>query len=278
MERRKFIKKGLATLAVAGLANSLLASKHKMLNYNYSFSGTTKLDGDNYSLILYLNSSEIKNFSKEKGYVVTLELNKDSKQDYIKALYQINKVDRHPKSLVDYSINATFMSATLHKKGENISNQLSNKSLIPSFFREKISFSMFHDSIDYYIRLNTSTTDALTMYDHASMDDCFLTSACVRAKNLPDNCYELQMLRSFRDNYMKNSDKGNLLIEQYYEVAPNIVKKINTLHNQKEVYNYMYETLVIPSLNYIRAGEEIAAMEYYQEYTLALNKLFSNQV
>lgn len=275
MKRRTFIKKGLATVAVAGLANSLLASKHKMLNYSYSFSGTTILDGDNYSLILYLNSSEIKNFSKEKGYTITLELNKVSQQDYIKVLYKIDKVVKDNSKSHTYHVNASFASGTTHKIGENASKQLSNKSLIPSFFREKISFSMLHDSIDYYIRLNTSTNEALTMYDHASMDDCFLTSACVRAKNLPDNCYELQTLRNFRDDYMKNSDEGNLLIEQYYEVAPNIVKKINTLHNQKEVYNYMYETLVIPSLKYIQAGEKKVALEYYQEYTMALNKLFS---
>lgn len=40
------------------------------------------------------------------------------------------------------------------------------------------------------------------------------------------------------------------------------------------MYNHIYSTLVLPSIAYINVGENEKAMEYYKEYTMALNELF----
>jgi hypothetical protein len=74
---------------------------------------------------------------------------------------------------------------------------------------------------------------------------------------------------------MKSSIKGNELVANYYNIAPTIVRKINRLKNKNEVYDYLYQTLVLPSLQYIESGEKETAMEYYKEYTEALNELFN---
>lgn len=65
-------------------------------------------------------------------------------------------------------------------------------------------------------------------------DDCFITTACIRHYNLPDNCYQLQTLRSFRDNYLKNQKSGSKLIQQYYTIAPILVKLLNQ-HPDKDI-------------------------------------------
>jgi|SRR5882724_5124278 len=63
--------------------------------------------------------------------------------------------------------------------------------------------------------------------------NCFITTACVRHYNLPDNCYQLQTLRFFRDNYLKNQEGGNELILKYYSIAPILVKLLGQ-HPAKE--------------------------------------------
>ena len=52
---------------------------------------------------------------------------------------------------------------------------------------------------------------------------CYLTTACMMhyLDNFDDNCYELRVLRWFRDNYVSKED-----IETYYKVAPIIVEGI----------------------------------------------------
>jgi len=48
-------------------------------------------------------------------------------------------------------------------------------------------------------------------------------------ENFDDNCYELTVLRWFRDNYVLSED-----IEHYYDVAPVIVEAIDQEKNSKK--------------------------------------------
>ena len=59
--------------------------------------------------------------------------------------------------------------------------------------------------------------------DKKSKKNCFLTSACVSYAGLPDDCFELETLRAFRDGYLASIPEGPALIREYYEVAPSLV-------------------------------------------------------
>ena len=63
---------------------------------------------------------------------------------------------------------------------------------------------------------------------------CYLTTACMKhyLNNFDDNCYELSVLRWFRDNFVSNED-----IEHYYNTAPYIVEGIEKEDNKDIVYN-----------------------------------------
>lgn len=74
-------------------------------------------------------------------------------------------------------------------------------------------------------------------------EGCYLTTACVQFYNLPDNCYELETLRKFRDEYMNSTDEGKSLVDDYYKTAPKIVEKINSLNNKSEYYEFIYQTI-----------------------------------
>ncbi len=70
--------------------------------------------------------------------------------------------------------------------------------------------------------------------------ECFLSTACIQHKRLPDQCEELQVLRTFRDKYMRSSPLGNQLVEDYYRLGPGLVAAIETDGNKASTYRYIY--------------------------------------
>ena len=65
---------------------------------------------------------------------------------------------------------------------------------------------------------------------------CFISTACIESKGLPDDCEELNCLRHFRDKFVGNLPCGNELIEEYYKIAPKIVSAINGTKNPNKIY------------------------------------------
>ena len=49
---------------------------------------------------------------------------------------------------------------------------------------------------------------------------CYITTAVCASRNQRDDCYELNLLRDYRDRYLAADRKGEALIEEYYNVAP----------------------------------------------------------
>lgn len=70
--------------------------------------------------------------------------------------------------------------------------------------------------------------------------NCFITTACVKYYGLKDNCYELQTLRYFRDNYLLKSDKGKQMVSKYYQVAPALVKSIEADNRRAEIFEEVF--------------------------------------
>lgn len=103
---------------------------------------------------------------------------------------------------------------------------------------------------------------------------CYLTSACVQAKGLPDDCYELSTLRRFRDEYLRSRPNGAADICEYYHTAPAIVEKIKQLPNTLEVLEKIHNELVAPCVNLIEAGKNEEAYIRYRNYTKMLHKLY----
>lgn len=101
---------------------------------------------------------------------------------------------------------------------------------------------------------------------------CFLTTACVKAKNLPDDCYELTTIRRFRDTVMKTDETLKPLVEEYYRNAPLIVSRINETKNAQEVYERIYREMILPCLSAIECGENEKAVDLYYSYYNSLLK------
>lgn len=105
-----------------------------------------------------------------------------------------------------------------------------------------------------------------------SDEGCFLTSACVDALGMEDDCYELTMLRNFRDGWLTAQDSGKSDISRYYELAPQVVESINKLANSKEIYSDIYKKLVKPCVKMIEEKRMNDTWNHYKEYS---ERLFS---
>jgi hypothetical protein len=88
---------------------------------------------------------------------------------------------------------------------------------------------------------------------------CFLTTACVQAAGLPDNCRELTVLRHFRDNFVKALTDGDTLIQEYYDQSPRIVEKL-TVIELREIYATIQD-----AVSQIDRGELSEAFKTYAE-------------
>ncbi len=101
---------------------------------------------------------------------------------------------------------------------------------------------------------------------------CFLTTACMKHfhKQFDDNCYELKVLRWFRDKFVSKED-----IEHYYEIAPIIVENINRFDNCNELYNGIYENVILLCVKAIENNEYDLAYNIYKNSILNLEEEYA---
>jgi len=105
---------------------------------------------------------------------------------------------------------------------------------------------------------------------------CFLTTACIKYYGLDDNCYQLQTLRNFRDNYLLKTSEGILEVDKYYEIAPQIVKHLEAYHNKTRIFREIFQQinnacLAIEDKNYeeakrIYTSAIMQLSEYFKVY------------
>lgn len=92
---------------------------------------------------------------------------------------------------------------------------------------------------------------------------CYITTAVCESLHKPDNCYELNTFRNFRDNWLKKQSDGETLIDDYYKIAPLIVAKIDTLPDSAEIYNFIWIKYLQPCLNFIKDGDNQSCKNLY---------------
>lgn len=108
--------------------------------------------------------------------------------------------------------------------------------------------------------------------DKSSGIGCYLTTACMKhyLDEFDDNCYELRVLRWFRDNYVNSND-----IEHYYNIAPYIVEGINKEENPDMMYNYVYDNIVDYCVEKIQNFEFEEAYNRYKDSIINFENLYN---
>ena len=126
----------------------------------------------------------------------------------------------------------------------------------------------------YYKYCRNYDYDDCPIYKGNSSGTCYLTTACVCAKDLPDDCYELQTLRNYRDTWLRNTQDGLHAIARYYAVAPKIVAAINRREDSKSVYDAVFEKMVRPCVSLIEQKRYEEAFCLYKSVTFELENMY----
>ena len=101
---------------------------------------------------------------------------------------------------------------------------------------------------------------------------CYLTTACMKhlRETFDDNCYELTMLRWFRDNFVSKEDK-----EHYYITAPIIVEALDNIPDNDDIYEHIYQSVIIKCIEDIKAMNYESAYSRYKNMVLTLEEQFA---
>lgn len=106
--------------------------------------------------------------------------------------------------------------------------------------------------------------------DDEDQGGCIISTACVVAKNLPDDCEELQILRNYRDTYLNSFELGRMDVNTYYSLAPIVVKAIRKSDFASKVFEDIYTNLVCKTVSLVNDGKYEEAHYYYKNFVIEL--------
>jgi hypothetical protein len=104
-------------------------------------------------------------------------------------------------------------------------------------------------------------------------DNCLLSSACVAARGLPDDCDELTTLRKFRRDHLEGTPRGNNILQEYQTISGQILRWIEGRDDRQISYNDLYHRLVRGTVDLLRLEQIEAAINHYQAIVLEYQKL-----
>lgn len=103
---------------------------------------------------------------------------------------------------------------------------------------------------------------------------CYITTAVCENLGKPDDCYELNLLRDYRDGYLQQTEEGEQLIRKYYDVAPTIVKHINQRKEKDQIYQDIFASYLSPCIQLIENHENEKCRVLYQDMVDTLTKKY----
>ena len=109
----------------------------------------------------------------------------------------------------------------------------------------------------------------------SSSGGCYLTTACVNAMGLSDNCLELNLLRNFRDRILMPTSKGRQAVREYCRIAPKIVQAVNEQEDAQNIWRDTYRD-IRRAVSLILSGDFEEAFEHYKRMTSKLQSKYLN--
>ena len=223
-------------------------------------------ENDWYTAIKYYNQDiEVNNADDTAAELGSLYQEDDTSSDFPKDNAKAKKLYEKALSINSDNVLAAFGLGTLYLLDEDIKND----ALAEKYLRKAANSD--NSEISSYAR------DALKLLKESNnqqSEGCFITTAVCDSFNKPDNCYELEMFRSFRDNWLSKQTDGKQLIEEYYTIAPKIVEKINSLANAKEIYQSIWDNYLKECLRYLEQKNTKSCKKVYIDMVNNLKKIY----
>ena len=103
---------------------------------------------------------------------------------------------------------------------------------------------------------------------------CYITTAVCDSLGRPDDCYELNLLRNYRDTYLSAKEEGKVIVEEYYDIAPTIVNRIRRQENADELFQGIWDDYLQPCVKMIEEEQMEECQECYTNMVRDLQKKY----
>lgn len=114
-----------------------------------------------------------------------------------------------------------------------------------------------------YPKTNVGKSDFENINNGFRKKLCYITTAVCETLGKGDDCYELTLLRNYRDDYLLSQDDGEEIVSEYYNIAPTIVNRINKLPNAKKIYKNVWEKYLKPCIRLIEEDDNFECKKIY---------------
>ena len=94
---------------------------------------------------------------------------------------------------------------------------------------------------------------------------CFITTAVCESLGKNDNCDELELLRSFRDQFILKMPNGKAEIDYYYLISPNIVSNILEQDDSEILLKRIHNNYIEPAIALIKHDKNYEAYLMYKK-------------
>ena len=153
--------------------------------------------------------------------------------------------------------------------------------LVPSMLKYPADFTEpFADCLIRHWNRTFQTTLGKATYDDINRGFrrklCYITTAVCESLGRGEDCEELSLLRAYRDQYMEATPEGRALVEEYYDIAPTIVKRIGKEEDSRRIYEELYRDYLVPCIRMIREKQYESCRDIYQDMVMDLKKRYMN--
>ena len=204
----------------------------------------------------------------------------------IEAVYQ---QEEHPEEWAEKLANHLVEAAqaeleAITKKGKRSEQQINYNMILavcvfPAFLEQKVDCA--GPVTDVIVKKwNKAFRTSVGKADYAKIESgfhkkyCYITTAVCESQGKPDDCYELELLRSYRDGYLLATDDGKELVQEYYNIAPTIVNRIGRQENPEAIDEEIWDSWLSDCVHLIEQGENKACQEKYMDMVYELKERY----
>ena len=117
---------------------------------------------------------------------------------------------------------------------------------------------------------NVSKSTYEVIYSGFQKKLCYITTAVCESQGKPDHCHELTLFRTYRDETLLATEEGRKLVEEYYDIAPTIVTRINKQEDADLIYKEIWDTYLKPCVRDLETHREDSCKARYIDMVMEL--------
>ena len=121
-----------------------------------------------------------------------------------------------------------------------------------------------------YSRSSSALKNAVDFSNSKTSSNCYITTLLCGLLSLSDYNYYINILRSFRNNYLRYNEKYNHLLVEYDVVGPKICKNLIVDKNNRLIAAKLFYNYINPIVSLI---EDKMFVDAIVRYTMMVDKL-----